>query len=101
MLSASGYACLIVIGYMFYVALGGKPSKESNTGRDYEKETYEYFSGLSLEDQDRYYRENLDLMFFRDDLELGFTNDKYVNAKHAAEIARVIGKSFTDKYKTY
>ena len=68
---------------------------------DYEKLTYDYFMDLTLEDQERYYKENLDLKYWKDDACKGLTNDRYLNAKHAAEIARVEGKKFVDKNKTY
>lgn len=68
---------------------------------DYEKLTYDYFMNLTLEDQERYYKENLDLKYWKDDACKGLTNDRYLNAKHAAEIARIEGKKFVDKDKTY
>lgn len=67
----------------------------------YEQETYEYFMGLTIQEQERYYHENVDLNYWKDDNYKGLTNDRYLNAKHAAEVARVMGKKFTDKYKTY
>ena len=56
---------------------------------------------LTLDDQERYYKENLDLKYWKDDDCKGLTDDRYVNAKHAAEVAKVTGKKFTDKNKTY
>lgn len=72
-----------------------------NYKEDYEKLTYNYFMDLTLEDQERYYNENLDLKYWKDDACKGLTNDRYLNAKHAAEVARVEGKKFVDKNKTY
>lgn len=68
---------------------------------DYEKLTYDYFMGLRLDEQERYYKENLDLRYYKDNPDIGLTNDRYLNAKHAKEISRMTGKQFTNKYKTY
>ena len=67
----------------------------------YDKETYEYFCKLPLDEQERYFNENLDLRYYKDDSTVGLTNDKYLNAKHAEEISRRTGKPFTDRYKVY
>lgn len=66
-----------------------------------EQATYEYFLELSLDQQEAYYRENCYLRYWIDDACKGLTDDRYMNAKHAAEIARVMGKRFTDKNRTY
>lgn len=68
---------------------------------DYEQDTFEYFLDLRIDEQERYYKENLDLRYYMNDPCKGLTTDKYLNAKHAAEVARVTGKRFTDKNKTY
>lgn len=102
MFGISGYGVLIVAGYITYIALGGKPSCDNDKKvRNYEGETFEYFLGLSLEDQERYFKENLDLKYYKDDLSVGFTNDRYLNARHAEEISRKTGKCFIDKNKVY
>lgn len=96
------WSVVCVVAPFIYTALGGKPADtKDKEARNYEKETYEYFSSLTLEDQERYYKENLDLNYYKDDLSVGFTNDRYVNARHAEEIARKTGKCFTDKNKVY
>lgn len=68
---------------------------------DYEQLTYDYFLSLRIDEQEQYYKENLDLKYYKDDLSKGLTNDRYLNARHAQEISRITGKKFTDKYKTY
>ena len=68
---------------------------------NYEQDTFEYFMSLRIDEQECYYKENLDLRYYIDDPRKGLTTDKYLNAKHAAEVARVTGKRFTDKNKTY
>lgn len=73
----------------------------NETKEDYEKLTYDYFLSLRIDEQEEYFKENLDLRYYKDDLSKGLTNDRYLNAKHAQEISRITGKKFTDKYKTY
>ena len=68
---------------------------------NYEQDTFEYFMSLRIDEQECYYKENLDLRYYMDDPCKGLTTDKYLNAKHAAEVARGTGKRFTDKNKTY
>ena len=68
---------------------------------NYEQDTFEYFMNLRIDEQEHYYKENLDLRYYMEDPYKGLTNDRYMNAKHAAEVARVTGKRFTDKNKTY
>lgn len=68
---------------------------------NYEQDTFEYFMDLRIDEQERYYKENLDLRYYINDPCKGLTTDKYINAKHAAEVSRVTGKRFTDKNKTY
>lgn len=104
---------LLVVGAAVYSVLNSGSAKDEiiydiddeiyydKHKEDYEKLTYDYFIDLTLEDQERYYKENLDLKYWKDDACKGLTNDRYLNAKHAAEIARVEGKKFTDKNKTY
>ncbi len=73
----------------------------NNTKEDYEKLTYDYFMDLTIQEQEQYFKENLDLKFYLDDPCRGLTDDKWLNARHAADIARVTGKKFTNKHKTY
>lgn len=99
------WGAVIIGGSFLYIGLGGQPSKkeekEQKEEHHYEKETYEYFYKLPLDEQERYFNENLDLRYYKDDSTVGLTNDKYLNAKHAEEISRRTGKPFTDRYKTY
>ena len=99
------WGAVIIGGSFLYIGLGGQPSKkeekEQKEDHHYDKETYEYFCKLPLDEQERYFQENLDLRYYKDDSTVGLTNDKYLNAKHAEEISRRTGKSFTDRYKTY
>lgn len=99
------WGAVIIGGSFLYIGLGGQPSKkEENKQKEenhYDKETYEYFCKLPLDEQERYFNENLDLRYYKDDSTVGLTNDKYLNAKHAEEISRRTGKPFTDRYKVY
>lgn len=101
------WGAVIIGGSFLYVGLGGQPSKKEEKEREqkeelyYDKETYEYFCKLPLDEQERYFNENLDLRYYKDDSTVGLTNDKYLNAKHAEEISRRTGKPFTDRYKVY
>ena len=99
------WGAIIVGGSFLYIGLGGQPSKkeqkEQKEEHHYDKETYEYFCKLPLDEQERYFQENLDLRYYKDDSTVGLTNDKYLNAKHAEEISRRTGKPFTDRYKVY
>lgn len=99
------WGAIIVGGSFIYIGMGGQPSKkeqkEQKEELHYDKETYEYFCKLPLDEQERYFQENLDLRYYKDDSTVGLTNDKYLNAKHAEEISRRTGKPFTDRYKVY
>lgn len=99
------WGAVIIGGSFLYIGLGGQPSKkEENKQKEenhYDKETYEYFCKLPLDEQERYFNDNLDLRYYKDDSTVGLTNDKYLNAKHAEEISRRTGKPFTDRYKVY
>lgn len=99
------WGAVIIGGSFLYIGLGGQPSKkeekEQKEENHYDKETYEYFCKLPLDEQERYFQENLDLRYYKDDSTVGLTNDKYLNAKHAEEISRRTGKPFTDRYKVY
>ena len=99
------WGAIIVGGSFIYIGMGGQPSKkeekEQKEEHHYDKETYEYFCKLPLDEQERYFNENLDLRYYKDDSTVGLTNDKYLNAKHAEEISRRTGKPFTDRYKVY
>lgn len=99
------WGAIIVGGSFLYIGMGGQPSKkeqkEQKEELHYEKETYKYFCKLPLDEQERYFNENLDLRYYKDDSTVGVTNDKYLNAKHAEEISRRTGKPFTDRYKVY
>lgn len=99
------WGAVIIGGSFLYIGLGGQPSKkeekEQKEEHHYDKKTYEYFCKLPLDEQERYFNENLDLRYYKDDSTVGLTNDKYLNAKHAEEISRRTGKPFTDRYKVY
>lgn len=99
------WGAIIVGGSFLYIGMGGQPSKkeqkEQKEEYHYDKETYEYFCKLPLDEQERYFQENLDLRYYKDDSTVGLTNDKYLNAKHAEEISRRTGKPFTNRYKVY
>ena len=99
------WGAIIIGGSFLYIGMGGQPSKkeqkEQKEEHRYDKETYEYFCKLPLDEQERYFQENLDLRYYKDDSTVGLTNDKYLNAKHAEEISRRTGKPFTNRYKVY
>lgn len=105
--------CLLVGGAALYNLMKGEAMDDeiiydmddtiiyNNTKEDYEKLTYDYFMSLTIQEQEQYFKENLDLNYWKDDACRGLTDDRWLNAKHAADIARVEGKKFTDRYKTY
>lgn len=105
--------CLLFGGAALYNLLKGDADNDeiiydvddsiiyNNTKEDYEKITYDYFMKLTIQEQAQYYNENLDLRYWKDDACRGLTDDRWLNAKHAADIARIEGKKFTDRYKTY
>ena len=99
------WGAVIIGGSFLYIGMGGQPSKkeekEQKEDHHYDKETYEYFCKLPLDEQERYFNENLDLRYYKDDSTVGLTNDKYLNAKHAEEISRRTGKPSTNRYKVY
>lgn len=66
-----------------------------------EEETFKYFGNLPLEYQEKYFNNNLDLKSYKNDSSVGFTDNKYLNAKHAAEISKRTGKKFNNINKTY
>ena len=110
MLSIMLWTGVIIGGSAVYMALGG--SSEHNTNdevnkcavnraKNNEELTYDYFSELSLEQQERYFNDNIDLKYYKEDSTCGFTNDKYYNAIHAKEISRRTGKTFNNINKTY
>lgn len=112
MLNTLFYIGVIIGGSAVYMALGGESANKHNTNDEVnkcavnrvnsnEELTYDYFSELSLEQQERYFNDNLDLRYYKDDSTCGFTNDKYYNAVHAKEIARRTGKVFNNINKTY
>ena len=112
MLSVMLWTGAIKGGSVVYMALGGADSTNSNTNdevnkcfinrsKNNEELTYDYFSELSLEQQERYFNDNLDLRYYKEDSTCGFTNDKYYNAIHAREISRRTGKVFNNINKTY
>lgn len=73
----------------------------NDTDEDYEQLTFDYFLTLRIDEQEEYFKENLDLRYYMDDVHRGLTNDTYINARHARDIARITGKKYVDKYKTY
>lgn len=100
------WGAICVIGPIVYTALGGETHPITLETSDerykrYIEETYGYFLALPLEYQEKYFKENLDLRYYKDDSTYGLTDNKYLNAKHAAEISRITGKPFTDIHKTY
>ena len=112
MFSIMLWSGIIIGGSAVYMALGG--SSEHNTkdndevnkcainrAKNNEELTYDYFSELSLEQQERYFNDNLDLKYYKEDSTCGFTNDKYFNSIHAKEISRRTGKAFNNINKTY
>ena len=112
MLSVMLWTGVVIGGSVVYMALGGADSTKHNTNDEVnkcavnrannnEELTYDYFNKLSLEQQERYFNDNLDLKYYKEDSTCGFTNDKYYNAIHAKEISRRTGKTFNNINKTY
>ena len=111
MLNTLFYIGIIIGGSAVYMALGGS-STEHNTNEEVnkcavnransnEELTYDYFSELNLEQQERYFNDNIDLKYYKEDSTCGFTNDRYFNSIHAKEISRRTGKAFNNINKTY
>lgn len=110
MFSTILWSVVIIGGSAAYIALGGEGASDNNNevnkcavnrAKSNEELTYDYFSELSLEQQERYFNDNLDLKYYKDDSTCGFTNDKYYNSIHAKEISRRTGKVFNNINKTY
>ena len=110
MLSIMLWSGIIIGGSAVYMALGG--NSEHNTNEEVnkcavnrvnsnEELTYDYFNNLTLEQQEKYFNDNLDLKYYKEDSTCGFTNDKYYNSIHAKEISRRTGKTFNNINKTY
>ena len=102
---------IIIGGSAAYMALKGSSTEHNtndevnkwavNRAKNNEELTYDYFSNLSLEQQERYFNDNLDLKYYKEDSTCGFTNDRYYNSIHAKEISRRTGKTFNNINKTY
>ena len=112
MLSTILWTGIIIGGSVVYMALGDADSTNSNTNDEVnkcainrannnEELTYDYFNNLTLEQQERYFNDHLDLKYYKEDSTCGFTNDKYHNSIHAKEISRRTGKAFNNINKTY
>ena len=111
MLSIMLWSGIIIGGSAVYIALGGRSTEHNtneevnkcavNRAKNNEELTYDYFSELNLEQQERYFNDNLDLKYYKEDSTCGFTNDKYINSIHAKEISRRTGKTFNNINKTY
>ena len=65
---------------------------------DVEKETYEYWKGLSYREQQDYFELNYKLQEYGENYR--YENNEQM-AKSVAEIARKENRSFTDKYNPY
>ena len=110
MLSIMLWSGMIIGGSAVYIALGGNSEHNTNDevnkcavnrANSNEELTYDYFNNLTLEQQEKYFNDNLDLKYYKDDSMCGFTNDKYFNSIHAKEISRRTGKAFNNINKTY
>ena len=110
MLSIVLWSGIIIGGSAVYMALGGNSEHNTNDetnkcainrAKSNEELTYDYFNSLSLEQQEKYFNDNLDLRYYKEDSICGFTNDKYYNATHAKEISRRTGKVFNNINKVY
>lgn len=111
MLTSLGCLGLIITGFIAVAAMkddddtinyhSDETIYYNDTDDNYEQITYDYFTKLTIQEQEQYYKENLDLNYYLDDPQKGLTNDRYLNAKHAAEVARITGKKFDNRYKTY
>ena len=108
MLNTLFYIGIIVGGSVAYCALGGQAAPKTNDNsnsitndKSNEELTEEYFNSLTLEQQQRYFRDNLDLRYYANSCDTGLTDDRYRNTKHAKEISRRTGKVFNNINKTY
>ena len=106
MFSATAWSLIIIGECMAYLILASDKvettyESKAKSNKNNSKDTYEYFSKLTLDYQKKYYNNNLDLKYYKNDSTVGLTDDKHFNAKHASEISRRTGKAFTNIDKTY
>ena len=90
-------AHMMLSGAETYNAVKGESKPTTNSRKQHEQETFEYFNNLSLSAQEAYFRDNLDLKEY----DYLLTDNKWFNAKHAAEIAYRKDKSFNNINKRY
>lgn len=100
------YSVVIFGGAIVYNVMGGQPSRRDDrikpkNNKNNEKDTYDYFCKLPINEQKQYFDDNYDLRYYKNDKTVGVTDDKHINARHAEEISRRTGKSFTNRFKTY
>lgn len=100
------YSIVIFGGAIVYNVMGGQPSRreekpKAKPKKNNEKDTYDYFCTLPINEQKQYFNDNHDLRYYKNDRTIGVTDDKHINAKHAEEISRRTGKAFTNRFKTY
>lgn len=99
------YSVVIFGGAIIYNVMGGQPSRREEKvepkKKNNEKDTYDYFCKLPINEQKQYFDDNYDLRYYKNDKTVGVTDDKHINARHAEEISRRTGKSFTNRFKTY
>ena len=64
-----------------------------------ESSTFKYWENLSYDEQEYYFNNNEYLKdYIKNDY---YPNDRYLTAKHVAQIADKLNKEFTDKYDRY
>ena len=104
MLESIIWGGIIVVGTAVYGMLNGGYKEVSNktsnkdSKENHYKETYDYFSKLSLEEQHRYISDNLDLRYYKDELTY---DTKEATARQVARRADKLGKTFNNRFKIY
>ena len=103
MLEIIFWSTIILGGSIVYGALGGECTKtehvqKKNPKGNHYKDTYEYFSKLSLDEQHKYINDNLDLREWKSDL---IYDNKQSTARQVARRAEKLDKTFNNRHKTY
>ena len=105
MLESIIWGGIILVGTVAYGVLNGgykevssKTSNKDSKDENHYKETYDYFSKLSLEEQRRYINDNLDLRYYKDELTY---DTKEATARQVARRADKLGKTFNNRFKIY
>ena len=105
MLESIIWTGIILAGTAAYGVLNGgfketeqKKSSNKDSKENHYKETYDYFSKLSLEEQHKYINDNLDLRYYKNEL---LYDNKQSTARQVSRRAVKYSKEFTNRHKVY